>query len=787
MPSRKLTLSAILVVLLVPPPPVAGLQGTEAGEPVAMERPRIHVPRVEVSPPLDPALTHPVWDEAARLADWVQTSPGDNTPPVGETVALLLHDDEAIWIAVHARDLPGGVRWATHRRNVVHRQAQDYIGLHIDTFNDRRQTFYFVANPVGIQGDGIYRESFSGYVPWEGIFDTVGEVEPDGSGFRVLFRIPFSTLRFRQSPTQVWGFHLLRRYGRSEAEDSPWPMDRDLGCDFCQLGTMVLEGVEPGRNLEVNPAMVAGAAANRPDPTLPMSSLEGSFEPSLNLKYGLTPNLTLDATLNPDFSQVEADAGQLEVNNRFAIFLPETRPFFQEGAGVFATGFRPPSGGRPPVNLFHSRTIIEPDWGGKVSGKTGRVGIGGLVARDAASPPDLEGVLVGSNSGKVLAAVGRVTVDVGTDGYLGTVLTHRGHGGNGDQVAAMDARIRLGDNLVLSGMGATSRFGSPWPGFDGTAPGSAEADTPDPAPEGGGAVMGQAIHLQANWQSRNWIGGFTFLDITPDFRTPLGFVPRTDQLMVGGSWAWIWRGTGLVRRFEPSVTWDRIWTHGSSGNLFDLGLLADERWEPGIAVDLARASRVELGYSRTFTAYRGESFPDQDRVSVDVRSDALSRLQVQGSMEAGEGVIFADRTAGGLPGAAWALEGSLQAVVRPHSSVRMDVGARGSRIWRRDDEASRESLYATAVIPRVRSEVQLTPRWGIRGILEQQAQRFYAEDGPLALQDDELLFDLLLSYVVNHGTAVYVGWTQLHEGDLERSLATSRRGGVAKVTYVWRF
>lgn len=607
--------SAILILLslgwIALPASAVGAQMGDDGAPAALDRPRVEVPRVAEAPPVDPALDDPIWEQAARLEDWVQTSPGDNVPPVGSTVALFLHDAEALWIGIRAQDVPGGVRWATHRRNVVHRQAQDYVGIYVDTFNDRRQAFYFVTNPVGLQGDGIYRESFSGYVPWDGIFDTAGEVEPDGSGFRVLFRIPFNTLRFTDSPTQVWGFHLLRRYGRSEAEDSPWGLDRDLGCDFCQMGTMVLQGVEPGRNLEVNPAMVASASADRPESVQPMSSLEGALEPSVSLKYGLTPNLSLDATFNPDFSQVEADAGQLEVNNRFAIFLPETRPFFQEGGGHFATGFGLPWGGRAPLNLFHSRSIIEPDWGAKVSGKAGRIGVGGLLARDAARPPDLDGVSSHLSVGKVSSAVGRMTLDVGNDGYVGAVLTYRGHGGNGDGVAAVDGRIRLGNNLVLSGMGAASRFGSPWPEFDGSESASEGEDAPvgsastPPMDPGSSPVGGRALQLQASWQSRNWTGGAAFLDITPGFRTPLGFVPRSNQLLVGSSWGWIWRGTGLVRRFEPSLSWDRIWEHGSRGTLLDFGTRADQRWEPKIQLDLARASRLELGYIRSFTACGG--------------------------------------------------------------------------------------------------------------------------------------------------------------------------------------
>lgn len=773
------------LLLLVSFHPVWGQTWEPGTAPASPQEIRLNVPRVAQGPPMDPSLTHPLWDEAARLDRWTQTIPGDNAPPIAPTVALLLHDDEALYIGIHAYDEPGAVRYATHRRDVVHRQAQDYIGLHLDPFNDRRQTFYFVVNPVGIQGDGIYVESGrESYVPWDGIFDTSGEVDPDGGGYRVVFRIPFKTLRFRAADSQVWGISLTRRYGRNEAEDTPWTLDRNRACAFCQMGEIVLNGVTPGRNLEINPALVANTSAERPGPQDPMGSLTGDFEPSVNFKYGMTSNLTLDATLNPDFSQVESDAGQLEVNNRFALFFQETRPFFNEGADLFITGIALPratgAGGSTPLRLFHSRTIVEPDWGAKLTGKSGRMGAGIIAAGDAAAPVDLSAASGGARSG-----VGRLTWDVGEDGYVGAMATHRDHRGWGDQVGSVDARIRISDNLTFRGLAATSRFSSPWEGFQ---PASTPTDRPVPVPTStGGPVTGEALQLQANYQSRSWAGGVGMLDITPDFRTPLGFVPRTDQLLFSGAWAWIWRGTGFIRRFQPGLTVERIHEHGESGNVMDRGRLTDQLWEPGVVMDLAGASQFQLRYSRSSTLYRERLFPTQDRVNVSLRSNAFARAGLETSVEVGEAVIFRDRTGGGSPLPGWVLEGNLSSILRPHTSVRLDVGARGSRIWRRSEGSARESHYADALIPRLRSEIQFTPRLGFRGIAEYRDQSFFAPEGTRVDQDQEILLDVLFSYVINYGSAFYVGWTELHLGDDLRSPTPTRRGGVAKATYVWRF
>jgi hypothetical protein len=418
--------------------------------------PVIVVPRTNRPPPLDGAPDDPVWARAAVLRGWVQTQPGDNVEPAGQTEARFLHDEDALYLLVHARD-PRGVRWAIHPRDVVTEQGQDWIGILLDTFGDRRQAFGMALNPLGIQGDGILREG-GGFVEWDAIFQSHGRVHDDGMGYTVAARIPFRSFRFPRRAVQRWGLILGRTYGRTGAEDSPWPLDRGLGCTLCQMATLVMEGVEPGRNIEVNPGLVARAEAARPGDGPGLDPFDSRLEPSLNLKYGIASNLTLDATLRPDFSQIETDAGQLEVNRRFALFFPEKRPFFLEGAEVFETAITPP-GASPfvfaPVNLVHSRTVVEPDWGVKLTGKTGPVGIGAIITRDAAAPFDLDDAAHGSD-----VLIARTTLDVLADGYLGGLITGRRHGGETDLVTGLDGRIRLGDNLTVQALYASSRYPS---------------------------------------------------------------------------------------------------------------------------------------------------------------------------------------------------------------------------------------------------------------------------------------------------------------------------------------
>lgn len=743
---KRFALAGVLLVLW---PPAAAAQDT------------LHVPRLEQPPALDGRLDDRAWTTAAILTDWVQITPGDNIAPAGATRLYLIHDDEALYVGIRATD-PRGVRYSVHPRDQVTEQGQDWLGLLLDTFDDRRQAFGFALNPLGVQGDGIILEGGQ-QIEWDAIYQSEGRVDDDGRGYSLEVRVPFKSLRFSRDPIQEWGLSAVRVYGRTAAEDAPWPLDRDLNCSLCQMRAVMLEGVEPGRNLELNPALVARTDATRPEPGAGLPPYDGSFEPGLNAKYGITSNLTVDATLNPDFSQVESDAGQLEVNNRFALFFPEKRPFFLEGADVFRTSITPPGASpfvRAPVNLIHSRTIIDPDWGVKLSGKTGGVGVGAIVTRDAASPLELPEA--GTGSGVLIA---RSTVDVLEDGYVGAVFTGRRHQGVDDAVGGIDTRLRMGDNLVLRGLLASSR----------TELGRDERAT------------GLALQAQADWQSRHWLGGVALIDVGRDFHAPLGFVPRTDQVMGTASLAHIWRSTGTIQRVQPQLRYERIYEHAPGGGLLDAGGLADELWEPSVSFTFARSTELAIGAHRAFTFYDGRAFPTQHRVGFFAGSQAIDWLFLTVDALIGETVIFADAAEDGraIPGSLRQL--GVTATLRPFPALRADLSLQSSRIWRRTDAAQRASVYADAMIPRLKVEYQATRRLGLRTIAQWRDSELFCVTGTPADRQTRLSLELLGSYVINAGSAVYIGWTDLQGGTLERSLAPQRRGGVAKATYVWRF
>jgi hypothetical protein len=779
-----------------------------AGPAAAQANPReLSVPRIEQRPAIDGVLSEEMWRKAARLEHWVQTRPGDNTPAAAATVAYLAYDRDALYIAIEASDDPARMRYRLHERDAVVSQGQDYISLRIDTFNDRRRAFGIAVNPLGIQGDGIQIEGGE-FSEWDGMFDTAGKVGP--GGYVIEIAIPFKSLRFPAAGRQRWGFGLLRSYGRG-MEDTPWPRNRDLGCDLCQMITLTgLQDIGASRNIEVNPAVVGRASRERKELGRPFERWSARGQLGVNAKVGLSTGLTLDGTWNPDFSQVEADAGQLEINNRFALFFPEKRPFFLESTDILESRF--PMPGQfvdftpPPINLIYTRRIADPDGGVRLTGKLGGVRLATLAALDAA--PDYRfddpigglapGVLDPYAGEKVTIGLARGRVDVFADGFLGGTLTARQFGGGHQVTGAFDTRLRFGANTSLRLIGAasdtrepsvygavqsrlTSALGT------GTALSAALDSVPREARDlDGDERSGQGLQAVLEYAGRHWLLGIGYEDITPGFETALGFTPRTDVALIAARIEHIHRASGFLQEVRSRLRLEDGYAHASD-RLLSLGERTDFLISPQVDVRIAGATDLGVGYTRYFIRFNGYSFSDLDRGYFFLESQALSQVGLSTFIRFGEEVIYEDLVDHGPPLPNFYVTATFSAAVRPVPSLRMDLSLAAARVWRRAATETRESRYGESAIPRLKALWQLTPHLGLRLIGEFRSERFYRRDGTVAGKRDELSAEGLATYLVHPGQSIQVGWSQLAAGDLDTPMRSFRRGGIAKVSYLWRF
>ncbi|HEX7503542.1 MAG TPA: DUF5916 domain-containing protein, partial [Acidobacteriota bacterium] len=309
------------------------------------------IPRSNLPIKIDGRITEEAWKDALRLTIDYEFQPGNNTPAPVKTECLLLYDSKNIYAAFRAFDPdPAAIR--AHLTDRDNAWNDDNIGIWLDTFNDGNRAFFFSVNPFGIQGDEMF--SNGGDMEdgtWDAIWSSAGQLSADG--YAVEIAIPFEALQFhRRAGDLTWGVLLYRNYPRSVRHQIvSVPLDRNQSCFICQSPKITgLAGVKPGRSIELDPTLTAQRSDERPDfPAGPLEKAESKADVGVSGKWAFTPNLTLSGTLNPDFSQVEADAMQFRINTQFALYYSEKRPFFLEGKDFFAT----------PFEAVYTRTVAD--------------------------------------------------------------------------------------------------------------------------------------------------------------------------------------------------------------------------------------------------------------------------------------------------------------------------------------------------------------------------------------------------------------------------------------------
>ncbi len=414
----------------------------------ATDPPR-HVPRATGPIRVDGAIDEPAWSDALALDLPYETEPGENTPADVATTCWITYDQDRLYAACRAHDpVPKEIRARYTDRDQAF--SDDVVGVKLDTFNDGRRAFQFFVNPLGVQMD-ILQDDVNGGddSSWDTIWDSAGRITE--TGYEVEISVPFSSLRFQRGDgDQTWGLDLVRFRPRSRVFRLALnTRDRGSNCELCRNGRITgFTGAEPGKNLEIVPTLTATRESTVESfPSGGLSQEDSTIEPGLTLRWGFTPNLALSATVNPDFSQVEADSARLDVNEEFALFYPEKRPFFLEGSDFFTT----------PIDAVYSRTVADPSWGTKVTGKEGANAVGVMVVQDEITNllfPGSEGSDATTLYEENLSAVLRYRRDLGRSSAVGALVTMRDGDRYSNLVAGLDAVVRPTPSDSLRAAGA---------------------------------------------------------------------------------------------------------------------------------------------------------------------------------------------------------------------------------------------------------------------------------------------------------------------------------------------
>ncbi|HEX4963078.1 MAG TPA: DUF5916 domain-containing protein [Thermoanaerobaculia bacterium] len=715
----------------------------------AQERPVHRVERAASEITVDGVLDEVAWKKAARIELKYETRPGENTPPAVATEAFVTYDASHLYVAFRAHDPdPSAIRaHVSDRDNAFN---DDFVGIVLDTFNDQRRAFEFFVNPLGVQMD-LFMDDVSGNEDstWDAIWNAAGRINEDG--YTVEIAIPFISLRFpRTEGEQTWSFDALRFYPRSQrARISDHPLDRNVSCYLCQDSKMTgFSGITPGRNLELAPTVTATRTDQRQD--FPSGSLrQGGVksEPGLTAKWGVTPNLTLNAALNPDFSQVEADAAQLNVNTQFALFFPEKRPFFLEGADFFST----------PFNVVFTRNVADPAWGVKLTGKEEKNAVGVFAARD-----DRTNLLFPGNSGSSSASLGLQTTDAvlryrrdfGSSSAVGVLFTDREGDGYMNHLAGIDGLYRMTDSDRVRLQLLRSQTAYPH-----------EVATSFGQPSG--TFADTAYQIAYNHDSRDWFAFARYENVGQGFRADMGFLPRVDYtfLQAGGGHAWNgnWRG---FTRASLGSDWDRREDQRGQRleELVEVTADCNGPLQSFLSLNVARRNRFFNGatFRDTFSTLYSEMQPGGD-------------LFLSLSLSYGGEIDFVNTQAGDL--------------VQVSPTVRYDLGrhlrTQLSHVYQRLDVQG--GTLFTANLTQLSWVYQLNVRTFLRAILQytdiQRDPALY-----LAAVDERtkaLFSQLLFSYKLNPQTVLFVGYSDDSAGDQRIDLTRADRTFFLKVGYAW--
>lgn len=743
----------------------------------APARPTIEPPRIDTTVAVDGRLDEAVWSQAARLGGFHQYRPVDRQPAEQQTEVLMWYSPNAIYFGIIAHDRnPGSIRATVADRDKI--GEDDRVLVLLDTFNDRRRAFAFGANPFGIQEDGVRTEGGGGRGSGGGGSAIGFDRSPDfiyyskgvvtDSGYVVEMRIPFKSLRYPGGQDLTWGFNVVRATQRSGFEDT-WTDVRRGGTAFLAQSALIkgLSGIKRGVVTEIQPFVTASADGV-------VDSLTGVFgreslrpDYGLNLRLGFT-SLAVDATVNPDFSQIESDAGRITLNERFALFFDERRPFFLEGIELFQT----------PNSLVYTRQVGSPIAGGKITGKFGRLGIAHLTAVDEIANDTT------SEISRPLVNVTRVRTDIGQNSLAGFTFTDRTSGSKYSRVVSADSRLvwktiyavntSIGKSWVDDG--TTARDGAIWSvGFDRT-----------------GRRYGFSYGLDGK---------------TPDFEAALGFVPRVDNvnLRLFNRYSLFGRPGSLFEGITFFAGFNRLWDYGGFGNrrplegdqsLSGFGRLRGG-WSYGFTTrlgfvdfdpDYYYGATVESGGQQV--AYLGPARLDR---ATDLQLDLSTPNLPTGSafvrVQRRDVAIFSEASKGRE------LQLSGSAELRPHRWVRLQGSGTYSRLTRARDG----SEFGRTLIPRVRVEMQPNRFFLVRLIGEYRAERRAelrsAIDGQIlsfdgvaseASSTNRFRVDALLSYQPAPGTVAFFGYGAGYDGSRPltfRNLVRQDDGFFMKLAY----
>ncbi len=703
------------------------------------------LPRTSLPISIDGDLSDEAWKSAARIDTFYEYQRSDNGPSPVPTVAYVTYDDHNLYVGIDCQDPdPSKIRAPYVDRDRVFGDM-DNVAVLIDARGEGKVGLQLRANPRGIQADAVNNDSSGSedFSP-DFFYDTAAQI--NATGWAVEFRIPLSTLRYNETDPQTWGILILRNWPRDfRYTVSSSPLPRGSNCFIChELKLTGITGLPSSQHLIAAP-YVSGQLSERADDIgAPLGDRNFENDIGLDLKWSPTPNTALDATLNPDFSQIESDVAQIAANQRFALFYPEKRPFFLEGSDLLQT----------EIDAVYTRTITSPRWGARGTGKHAGTSWTLLVSDDRGGGllilPGPLGSSFALQNDESLNLIGRARREIGRSS-IGALVTARESDGEGghNRVLGPDFEWRPNDADVLVGQLLVS-------------------DTSDRFTDG----TSHALELEYNHTVEKYDFGVGYEDFGDEFRADNGFVPQVGYRELEGG--------GGYNFYPQNSWWVQIRPNGGFSYLTNRdGDKVSQDQNFGV---LVRGKRNLLGQAYLHVAseiFTGRDLIRQTYLEYFISLNPSARWPNFGvSGRFGEDIDFANSRP------ARSFIANFSSTFRPMPRLQAEVNWSHEQLDTRDvPNAGR--LY-TAAVQRLKLTYSFTSKSLLRVIGQYVETEFerdrYIDEVPR--YDGSLLASVLYSYKLNWQTVLFVGYGDDRLLDpVSSNLERAGRTLFAKISY----
>jgi hypothetical protein len=686
----------------------------------------VRISRMQQPPALTDFLAMEPNDEIAgqmtKVTEFIQQRPRDGQPATQRTEAYLGYDDKNLYIVFIAFDNePDKVRARLDRRENAF--GDDFVEVTLDTYHDRRRGYMFWSNPLGIQAEGIWTEE-QGEPDWS--FDTIWKTQGQRTkqGYVVLMGIPFKSLRFRPQDEQLWSITLLRVIPRSN-EWVYWPhiSARKEGRLSQARDINGLHRIAPGRSIQLIPYgsfRSFRALDQTTEPNRPHFIEDNQLDGGLDAKFVLKDNFVLDVTVNPDFSQIESDQPQITTNQRFEVFFPERRPFFLENSDFFNT----------PLDLVFTRRIADPQFGARLTGKAGPYAIGALIIDDQAP-----GRQVAANNPyqdkRALFTIARVRRDILKQSNIGVIYTGREFQDSYNRVGGIDGRLKLNQNWVMGYQAVASKTRT----LDGQ-------ELAGPAYQAYIYRSGRQFSYQANYE-----------DYSPNFRTAVGFVRRTDVRSLNQNISYSFRPEGkFLISWGPSVFSNHLWDHdglrvdGTVGARLNIELIGST------FIGFFNGSNRERLRPKDYAVLKQNLDFGSNFKSVSVQSSYFKNFSINAEYSRWAGINFVPPNAQ-APFLGNRSTAELGMTLRPTNKLRIDNTYLMSRLLNRYNG---DAIFNNHIV-RSKWNWQFDPKLSLRLIFQYDTLLVNRKYTALETRKN-FNADLLMTYQLNPLTALYAGY-----------------------------